>query len=52
MAEDPVPNIKFNVAKTIEQIYKKINNTNKMKCQDVLKKMEQNDADFDVKYYA
>lgn len=32
LAEDPVPNIKFNVAKTIEIVYKKVNNTNKMKC--------------------
>lgn len=52
LAEDPVPNIKFNVAKSIEMMYKKINNTNKMKCQDILRKMEQSDLDFDVKYYA
>lgn len=32
LAEDPVPNIKFNIAKTIEMIYKRVNNTNKMKC--------------------
>ena len=28
MSEDPVPNIKFNFSKTVELIYKKINNTN------------------------
>lgn len=32
LAEDPVPNIRFNVAKTLEVVYKKVNNTNKMKC--------------------
>ena len=31
MTDDPVPNIRFNVAKTAELIYKKINNSNKMR---------------------
>jgi serine/threonine-protein phosphatase 2A regulatory subunit A len=52
MASDPVPNIRFNVAKTIEIMYKKVNNTNKMKCKEVLKKIENDDSDFDCKFYA
>ena len=36
MADDPVPNIRFNFSKTVESIYKKINNTNKMKLSDAL----------------
>lgn len=52
MASDPVPNIRFNVAKTIELIYKKLNNTNKDKCREILTKMDSNDEDFDCKFYA
>ena len=40
MADDPVPNIRFNFSKTVESIYKKINNTNKMKVSDALQKIE------------
>ena len=52
LAEDPVPNIRFNVSKTIELLYSKLNNSNKFRCEDSLKKMEQEPIDFDVKYYA
>lgn len=52
LAEDPVPNIRFNVSKSIETIYPKLNYSNKLKCEDALKKMEQELVDFDVKYYA
>jgi len=31
LGDDPVPNIKFNVSKTIEIIYKKVNNSNKIR---------------------
>jgi hypothetical protein len=51
LAKYPVPNIKFNVSKAIEQLYKKLSNSNKLKCQDALKDMEKDD-DFDVRYYA
>lgn len=53
LADDPVPNIKFNVAKTIEMIYDKLSNSNKVKSKDALQKMVSNvNEDFDVKYYA
>ena len=53
LAADPVPNIRFNVAKTFELVYKRISNSNKLKCQQCLKDMENGaDTDFDVKYYA
>ena len=43
LAEDPVPNIRFNFSKTAEMVYRKINNTNKMKISEALHKIEQND---------
>ena len=52
MAQDPVPNIRFNVAKAIEVVYPKLNNSNKEKCKDVLCKMESEDKDFDCTFYA
>lgn len=52
LAEDPVPNIRFNVAKTMQSIYPKLNNSNKFKFEEALKKMVQEQVDFDVKYYA
>lgn len=51
LAEDPVPNIKFNFAKTSEMIYKKLTNSNKMDCTSLLKKLSE-DPDFDVKFYS
>lgn len=39
LAEDPVPNIRFNVAKIAEQIYGKMNNSNKLKTASALKSM-------------
>ena len=51
LAEDPVPNIKFNFAKTAALIYKRLTNSNKMDCTSQLKKLSE-DADFDVKYYS
>ena len=53
LAEDPVPNIRFNFAKLIESIYSKLTPSNKMRSEDALKKMVENEKiDFDVKYYA
>ena len=52
LGSDPVPNIKFNVSKTIQQIYPKLTNSNKDKCVEVLKEMEKDERDFDVKFYA
>lgn len=51
LAEDPVPNIKFTVAKTLEMVYSKLSNSNKVKCKDTLTKMLNNNEDFDVKFY-
>jgi serine/threonine-protein phosphatase 2A regulatory subunit A len=51
LADDPVPNIKFNFSKTAQLIYKKLSNSNKMDCTSQLKKLSE-DADFDVKYYS
>lgn len=39
MAEDPVPNIRFNFAKTAQFIYKRLSNSNKMDCTEALKKL-------------
>ena len=52
LSDDPVPNIKFTVAKTIEIVYDKLSNSNKVKCKDILVKMMNGNEDFDVKYYA
>ena len=51
LAKDPVPNIRFNFAKTAELIYKKLTNSNKMECTSLLKTLSE-DPDFDVKYYS
>ena len=52
LGRDPVPNIKFNVAKAIEKLYSKFSNSNKMQASDVLDEMSKDERDFDVKYYA
>ena len=52
MAKDPVPNIRFNYAKTVEQFYRRLSNSNKMDCSDNLRSMANNDADADVKFFA
>jgi serine/threonine-protein phosphatase 2A regulatory subunit A len=48
LSNDPVPNIKFNVAKTIKNKYLR---TKGISFAKVLEKLK-NDPDFDVKYYA
>jgi serine/threonine-protein phosphatase 2A regulatory subunit A len=53
LADDPVPNIRFNVAKLVEAIYPRLSPSNKMRGEDALKKMIDNEkGDFDVKYFA
>lgn len=37
LASDPVPNIRFNFAKTSQVLYAKLSNSNKMDCADKLK---------------
>lgn len=51
LAEDPVPNIRFNVSKTIDEVYTRLTPGNKIKCQGALEKMCK-DRDFDVQFYA
>ena len=52
LSDDPVPNIRFNYAKTVALIYKKLTNSNKMGSAEALRKLSENDKDVDVKYYA
>ena len=52
LAADPVPNIRFNVAKTVQVIHPRLSNSSKMVCVEFLKKMQESDADFDVKFFA
>ena len=47
-----MPNIRFNYAKTVPLIYQKLTNSSKMDASGQLKKMSENDSDFDVKFYA
>jgi hypothetical protein len=39
LAEDPVPNIRFNVSKTIEILYPQMTPGSKIKCESALKKL-------------
>ncbi len=52
LSDDPVPNIRFNVSKTIEQIYQRLSPRNKEDAREALNKMKQEQVDFDVKFYA
>ena len=51
LAEDPVPNIRFNVSKTIEILYPQMTPGSKIKCESALKNLV-NDQDFDSSYFA
>ena len=51
-SDDPVPNIRFNYAKTAANLYNRMTNSNKMDCSMSLKKLSENDIDFDVKFFA
>jgi hypothetical protein len=53
LAEDPVPNIRFNYAKMAESIYTRMSAENKRRAREALEKMVAKETiDFDVKYYA
>lgn len=52
LQKDPVPNVRFNYAKTAELIYGRLSNSNKMDLVDSLRTMANGDSDFDVKFYA
>lgn len=51
LAEDPVPNIRFNISKTIEMYYTDMTPGSKIKCEGAVQKMC-NDKDFDASYFA
>ena len=51
LAEDPVPNIRFNVSKNLEVLYPKLTPGNKIKAESALKKMT-SDKDFDASFFA
>ena len=52
MAQDPVPNIRFNVAKTLRVLIPHLDaNSNDTKIKPVLMKLHEDD-DVDVKFYA
>ena len=51
LADDPVPNIRFNVSKSIESLYHKLSAGGKFKVEGSIKKMC-GDADFDCQYFA
>ena len=52
LSEDPVPNIRFNYAKTVALVYKKLPNSGKMGSAETLRKLSESDPDVDVKFYA
>jgi hypothetical protein len=39
LAEDPVPNIRFNFAKLVEQLYPQMADSNRRRCEEALRKM-------------
>jgi serine/threonine-protein phosphatase 2A regulatory subunit A len=51
LAEDPVPNIRFNVSRCIESFYTKMTPGSKFKCESAVKKMTK-DLDFDSMWFA
>lgn len=51
LAEDPVPNIRFNISKTIETFYPKMTPGSKIKCESAIQKLCK-DSDFDSSYFA
>ena len=52
LASDPVPNIRFNVSKSLILIYPKMNEETKGRTREALERMAETDTDFDAKYYA
>lgn len=52
LSQDKVPNIRFNVSKTIEIVYGRVSYSNKDKCRETLKKMIGSEEDFDAKFFA
>ena len=51
LASDPVPNIRFNFAKTCQLLYPRLSNSNKLSCAEQLMDMASTDEDFDVRFF-
>lgn len=51
LADDPVPNIRFNIAKTVQEFYSKLTPGSKIKTESAIQKLC-NDSDFDVSHFA
>ena len=49
---DPVPNIRFNCAKTIGAFYPNFDNENQERARELLQRTADNDTDFDSKFYS
>ena len=52
MTTDPVPNIRFNVCKTLLAVYPRLSAQNKERVVQALEKLLEVDTDFDSKFYA
>lgn len=52
LAEDPVPNIRFNVSKSVKTYWALWGRENQQQMEQLLRKMAENDPDFDAKYFA
>jgi hypothetical protein len=48
LAEDPVPNIRFNVAKAVEKVVSKLATGNRRKAQMMMERMANDPEDQDV----
>jgi len=47
-----VPNIRFNVSKSVKNFWKSWGRATQMQLESLLKKMSENDPDFDAKFFA
>jgi len=52
LVEDPVPNIRFNVAKSAQLLAPKLSQKNKEQISKQLATLKDNDVDYDVRYFA
>ena len=52
LAEDPVPNIRFNVCKSLAGSHRNMSVSNLSKLKDALRKIAADDKDFDAQYFA
>jgi len=52
LADDPVPNIRFNVSKSVKAHWKLWGRETQMNLESHLKRMSEHDSDFDAKFFA